>query len=85
MGYQNTTSLVSTPADPPKGQTAIAVGTLATPARAFMITTDGQFNYTTLDGTVVTDASGTWSTKVQYSQWIKSIDAGTTAVGKLFL
>jgi hypothetical protein len=78
------TQTVRTGGDAPSNQAEIAVGTLATPAQGFMLTTDGQFNYTTLGDQVVTDAAGTWAVGVQYAMGIKSIDASTTAVGKLF-
>jgi hypothetical protein len=78
------TETVRTGGDSPTHQAAISIGTLATPAQGFMLTTDGQFNYTTIGGEVVTDAAGTWAVGVQYAMGIKSIDASTTAVGKLF-
>jgi hypothetical protein len=82
---QQFSSTVRTGGDAPTGQSAISAGVKAgAVARGFLIVTDGQFNYTTQDGDVITDASETWALNVQHAQCIVSIQAGTTAVGKLF-
>lgn len=78
------TASVRTGGDSPRAQGPIAVGSRDPIVQGFMLTTDGQFNYTTEDGQVVEDAAGTWQVGVQYAQRIKSINTGTTAVGKLF-